>query len=361
MTAIGKLLSHLERAVSALGDELSGTRSILADPARLMSVLLAGEERRLDSQQRTGGLVPRFCIFSVTWQCNLKCVGCYARNYVPKRQLTPADIERIASEACRLGSFVFVIVGGEPLMVPGLIDILGRLTDAVFLLFTNGTLLDDAHAGALASAGNVVPVVSMDGDEHLTDQRRGAGVGRKVARAMRRLRDARVPFAFSSMITHQNLDHVTGRHWLDQAWQAGARFGFLLDYVPVGPDAPEHLRLTDDDRARKAEAVEQRFAEARPVVLNFPPVEYAAAPCQAAGRGMIHINADGFVEPCPFSHFAADNVLDKPLEEILGSPFFRALQDELLDAPNPRGECLLAAHESDVRAIAARTCAEATD
>lgn len=361
MIPIEKLLSHLERAVSAIGPELSEARSILSDPFRLTSVFLQGEERRLAAQQRTGGPVPRFCIFSVTWECNLECAGCYARDYVPRQTLSLAQIERIAAEACDLGSFIFVIVGGEPLMVRGLIETLGRLTDALFLLFTNGTLLEDDHAETLASMGNILPVISTEPDEHLTKQRRGQAVARKVAQAMQRLRRARVPFAFASMVTHQNLRHVTGREWFDQMWRAGARFGFLLDYVPVGRNAPESLLLTEEDRACKTDVIERRFEEGRPVVMNFPPDEYAAGPCQAAGRGMIHINADGFVEPCPFSHFAADNVLDKPLEEILGSPFFRALQDELLDAPNPRGECLLAAHESDVRAIAARTCAEATD
>jgi MoaA/NifB/PqqE/SkfB family radical SAM enzyme len=163
------------------------------------------------------------------------------------------------------------------------------------------------------------------------------------------------------MVTHKNLRHVTSREWFDELWEAGARFGFLLDYVPIGPDAPESLILTDEDRAYKADVVERRLEERRPAVVNFPPAEYVVGACQAAGDGMIHINADGLVEPCPFSHFAADSVLDKPLEEILGSPFLRALRDEMLEIPNPRSECLLASHESQVRAIAERTNAFQTD
>ena len=361
MASIERLLSSLGSTLSGIQDELSDTRFILADPERLSSVFLEGERRRLDSQQRTGGPVPRFCIFSVTWQCNLNCTGCYARNYPRTRQLSLDQIRRIAGEACDLGSFIFVIAGGEPLMVPGLIETFGQLTDALFILFTNGTLLEDSHAEALASAGNIMPVVSVDGDARLTDERRGDGVGAKVDRAMQRLRNAQVPFAFAGMVTHQNLRHVTSRAWFDQLWQAGARFGFLIDYVPIGPDAPEFLTLTDEDRAYKAHAVERRLEEGRPAVVNFPPDEYAAGTCQAAGRGMIHINANGLVEPCPFSHFASDGVLDKSLEEILRSPFLRTLRDEVLDIPNPRGECLLASHEAQVRAIARRTGAFGTD
>jgi len=50
-------------------------------------------------------------------------------------------------------------------------------------------------------------------------------------------------------------------------------------------------------------------------VINFPPAEYDWGGCQAAGKGFLHINADGWVEPCPFSHFASDNLMEKPLAE----------------------------------------------
>ena len=91
------------------------------------------------------------------------------------------------------------------------------------------------------------------------------------------------------------------------------------------------------------------------MVLNFPPSEYAVGPCHAAGRGMIHINADGYVEPCPYSHFAADNVRDKPFEDILRSDFLSTIRSDLLDLPNPRGQCLMFDHQPEVQQIASQT------
>jgi len=175
------------------------------------------------------------------------------------------------------------------------------------------------------------------------------------------LRQAQIVFAFATMVSHSNLHCVTSRRWFDDIWDAGARFGFLIDYVPVDAHADGSLVLTDEDRAYKTAAVGERFEEARPLVMNFPPDEYGSGACQAAGRGMIHINADGYVEPCPFSHYAADNVLDKPIGEILASPFFTELRSGLLDCPNPTGQCLLFDHESEVRQIASRTGAFATE
>ena len=95
--------------------------------------------------------------------------------------------------------------------------------------------------------------------------------------------------------------------------------------------------------------------------MNFPPDEYAAGVCHAAGRGMIHINADGCVEPCPYSHYAADNIKDKPLEEILASPFLARIRRDVLPLPNPLGRCLLFTYGRQVREIACRTGAFFTE
>jgi len=76
---------------------------------------------------------------------------------------------------------------------------------------------------------------------------------------------------------------------------------------------------------------------------------------------MIHINADGYVEPCPFCHYAADSVHEKSLPEILASPFFTELRARLDHLPNPRSECLLSTHLDHVRGIAGKTGAFSTE
>ncbi|MHC4982936.1 MAG: radical SAM protein [Planctomycetota bacterium] len=361
MLPIERLLADIGKAVEHAAGENDDAPSFLADPMRLLSVVADGEHRRLESERRLGVPVPRFCIFSVTWRCNLSCTGCYTKSYARGKDMPPTEIERVLRQACELGSFLFVIVGGEPLLVEGLIDMLAGITDGLFFLFTNGTLLTAEHAGRLSAAANILPVLSLEGDEQLTDDRRGRGVAAKVAAAMRTLREANVAFGFAAMVTHRNLETVTSRAWFDELWQAGARFGFLLDYVPLPAGRDESLVLTAEDRRRQAGLVEQRYGEARPLVVNFPPDEYAFGPCQSAGRGFIHINADGYVEPCPFSHYAADNVREKPLAEILGSRFFSRLREHFKDTPNPEGHCILFARQPQVEAIARQTGAFSTD
>jgi len=361
MIPIAKLLTDIGQAAETAVEEFTAPRGALVDPGGLVRRIIAGESRRRTNEARLAVPVPRFCVFSVTWRCNLSCVGCYAKNYRHHGDMPLEAIERIIREASDLGSYLFVIVGGEPLMVDGLLETIAGADGALFFLFTNATLMTHGHADALAGAANILPVVSVEGSSDLTDARRGNGVAVRAAKAAGLLRDAGAPFGLAAMVTHRNVTRVTSRPWFDEIWDDGARFCFLIDYVPFPHDLEPGFVLTDDDLADKAEALEARYAEARPLVMNFPPDEYRYGPCQCAGNGFLHINADGYVEPCPFSHYAADNVLTKPLSEILGSPFFSELRQQARSLDNPRGECLLWRHDKTVAQIARRTGALCTE
>jgi len=355
MHDIERLITDIQRGVDlALGDDPS-VRTIFADPDELARLVMAGELRRMSAEKTHDCPVPRFCIFSVTWKCNLTCKGCYANNYEPGSEMSVETIRRVFSESIDLGSYIFIVVGGEPLMVPGLIEMLAELKGGLFFLFTNGTLMDESHASALGAAPNVFPIFSTEGSDEHTDDRRGAGVGSKVRDAMAMLKRANIAFGISTMVSPANLDEVTSRRWFDEIWDSGVRFAFLIDYVPCGGVRPdESLILSDEDMARKKDALDARWSEARPLAMNFPYDEYAdGSPCQAAGGAMMHINADGNVEPCPFSHYAVDNVKDKTLPEILRGDFFTRIRDEICTLPNPAKTCLLSQHDEKVAALAA--------
>jgi len=354
MQDIGGLVADIQRGVEmALGQD-PGIRTIFTDPAALRKLIVSGELRRQANERKHGCPIPQFCIFSVTWKCNLDCNGCYARNYTRGSEMSLETIQRVLRECIDLGSYSFIIVGGEPLLVPGLIEMLGSLSGGVFFMFTNGTLMDESHAAALGEAPNVFPIISTEGDDEHTDLRRGAGVGAKVRDAMALLQSRNLAFGIASMVTPANLDHVTSRQWFDRIWDMGVRFAFLIDYVPCSGEGDESMILSAQEMARKAAALDARWAEARPLAINFPSDEYAdGAPCQAAGAGMIHINADGYVEPCPFSHYAADNVTEKSLADILSGEFLTAVREKICTLPNPLRSCLLNQHTAKVAALAA--------
>jgi len=354
-------LPVLEQAVKGAAAGAGSRKSLFTNPEELVGSMFEAEMCRYASEKKLGIPVPRICMFSVTWECNLDCVGCYAREYEGKGGLTLEDIENAVRQCCEMGTRMFIIVGGEPLMVEGLIDMLGGVEDGLFFLFTNGTLLDAAVADAIAQTENIMPVVSLEGDYDLTDLRRGGGMGRTVADAMKLLADREIPMAISAVVTRKNCSLVISRKWFDRIWNDGVRFAFLIDYVQFQDHRGDDLELTQEDIEVKAKAVQQRRSEARPLVVNFPADEYIwNDTCQAAGIGFMHINADGWVEPCPFSHFAADNIREKSIADILSSPFLEAVRSEIPCLKHNSGGCILHDNEGRIAEIASESGAFAT-
>ena len=206
-----------------------------------------------------------------------------------------------------------------------------------------------------------MPVISIDGEKCYTDLRRGEGVNRKVTEVMVQLKENTVPFGFSTMITHENLRDATSRQWVDGLWKQGARFGFFTDYIPFEKNLKKSFVLTDEDRDYKDKALEKRNKEAKPPVFNLPSDEYSDGQCIAAGKGLIHINADGYVEPCPYSHFAADNIREKTIQEILQSKFLKEMRKLTDSLDNPKKECMLFSHKKEVEKVAKQTGAVCTE
>jgi len=357
-----ELLKSLNLAAESFSADRLTAPALLANPFSLLSWVAEREAFREASARKFATPIPAFCMFSLTWRCNLRCKGCYAANYARRGDLPLETIERVMREATELGTYIFILVGGEPLLVSGLPERLAAIPKALFFLFTNGTLLSEAVAAKLAGTGNVVPMLSVDGAQDATDARRGAGVYLRLNEAMRILRGAKMFFGVSSVVTHQNVAEITSRAWFDKLWDSGVRLATLIDYLPFPNNAEPELVLRPEDIALKNAAVAKRYREARPFVVNFPAHEYASGDCGAGGSGFIHINADGFVEPCPFSHFASDNIREKPLIEALHSPFMSGIRECAKKwSKDCSGQCALFTRQEDVKRLAARTHAFATE
>jgi MoaA/NifB/PqqE/SkfB family radical SAM enzyme len=274
----------------------------------------------------------------------------------------PLDLlGRVLGETEDLGVHYVLVVGGEPLVIPGLIETLTRHRKTLFYLYTNATLLDREHVAGIARAPNILPVVSVEGDECHTDGRRGAGVHAKVEAGMRLMRQAGVLFGFCAMVTRENLDCVTSREWLDKMWAAGAALGVLADHTPFPGEDSASLALAPEDFLRKEQRVAQRKREARPYIVNFPADEYRGGSCGAAGRDFVHISPEGHVEPCPMCRYAADKVGEKSLKESLASPFLSELRRQTAQWEHDGRSCMLMEHDAEVAATASRTGAAKTD
>ena len=106
---------------------------------------------------------------SVTDNCNLRCVYCMEEkdNIFLKKEnkLTDDEIYRIVKESASLGIKKIRITGGEPLVRPGIVELIGRINSIPGIeeiyMTTNGILLYD-KVEALAKNGLKGVNISLD-------------------------------------------------------------------------------------------------------------------------------------------------------------------------------------------------------
>jgi len=282
--------------------------------------------RRRAFYEENGYHVPSLIVISPTMKCNLNCYGCYAYQYEKSQDLDFDTVDRIITEAKEMGIFFFVISGGEPNIWPPLLDILEKHDDVIFQIYTNGTLIDDKRADEYARLGNVLPCISVEGFEKETDERRGKGTFRKISDAMDRLREKGVIFGFSATATRQNNEFIVSDEFVDYYIEKGIYIGWYFNYIPIGKDPDLSLMPTPEQRNYRRKRVIELRDTKKVVLADFWCDGVLTNGCLAGGYEYLHIISNGDVEPCVFCHFAADNIKEKSLKEVLESPFFMAFK-----------------------------------
>ncbi|MGL6292620.1 radical SAM protein [Eubacterium aggregans] len=129
--------------------------------------------------------IPWAILLDPTTACNLHCIGCWAAEYGKNTNMDYATISDIVSQGKKMGTYMYIFTGGEPLVrKKDIIRLCEEHSDCQFLSFTNGTLIDDAFAEEMLRVKNFVPAISVEGFGEATDSRWGEGTYDKVITAM---------------------------------------------------------------------------------------------------------------------------------------------------------------------------------
>lgn len=284
-------------------------------------------------------VIPPILILSITNDCNLSCAGCYAcsQNREKAEELSFDDINRIVDESVSLGVSVIMIAGGEPLLKTGLLDIPKKHKDIVFVLFTNGLLLNDEKLDDLKSIKNLIPILSLEGDKGVTDNRRGKGVYDKVLDIMGKMETRKLLFGTSITLTKDNYDDIIKSDYLKNLEEKGCRAAFLIEYVPNGDD--ENLCLSENQKKHIREKAD--FSGLNMLAVPLPGDEDKYGGCLAAGRGFLHISSTGSLEACPFAPYSDLNVKKMPLRQALKSRLLKEIRDKHHLLKESKGGCAL--------------------
>jgi len=228
-----------------------------------------GGKKRERCERKLGFRPPFIMIFSPTWQCNLKCAGCYTLGYQRHPGLSRDLVMRILDECEELGIYFITVLGGEPFMYPHLFDMVEAHPNIFWQIYTNGTLMDREKAQRLAELGNAAVDLPVNGKAD-----------------------------FSLMVT---------------------------------PEQRNYLRKRDIEMRRTKPLFVLDFWNDGPYVNG----------CIAGGRRYFHVNANGDVEPCVYTHIAVDNIKNVSLAQALDSELFRAIRRRQPHNENHLRPCMI--------------------
>jgi radical SAM protein with 4Fe4S-binding SPASM domain len=165
---------------------------------------------------------PSWITFQLLERCNLRCRMCYewgeSGAYHARETLAALELPLVLRtvDECLPGKPLFEFFGGEPLLYPGIFEVIARIREGgCDLAFpTNGTLLE-AHAERLVHTGPTRIWVSLDGPEDVNDRQRGAGVFRRAIRGIesigriKRAKGCRYPeLGITYVVTPDNASHI---------------------------------------------------------------------------------------------------------------------------------------------------------
>ncbi len=128
---------------------------------------------RFKRRLKRGEYFPPFLYVSIITSCNLRCQGCWVDVEAERATLDLPAMNRLIGDAKAHGNAFFGLLGGEPFMHPELLDILAAHPDCYFQVFTNGQFITETIANRLRELGNATPLISIEGREIVSDERRG--------------------------------------------------------------------------------------------------------------------------------------------------------------------------------------------
>jgi MoaA/NifB/PqqE/SkfB family radical SAM enzyme len=258
---------------------------------------------------KRGEYFPPFLYVSVINSCNLRCQGCWVDVSAKMEAMAPEVFHKMVREAQDMGNVFFGIVGGEPFMHPRLFELLAPHKGCYFQIFTNGHFITEERAKEMRRLGNVTPLISVEGTEIVSDERRGrGGVLSKTMQGIQNCLKHKVFTGVCTSVAQSNYDDLVSEKWLDRLIDMGVMYAWYHVYRPMGPDAAESLCLSPEQQLELRKFVVEMRAKKPIVIVDAYFDGEGNALCPAATGITHHINPWGDIEPCPIVQFSKDSI-----------------------------------------------------
>ena len=286
---------------------------------------------------------PTSANWDLTYACQLRCGYCYSESGRRAASTLPhADLLRIADRLAGMGLRSVQLSGGEPLLIPGLAEIVERLAanGARVALFTNGLLISDDNAAELGRLFSRIRVGVDGATAEVHDRVRGrkgafegamAGLAAldRAAAARRAAGGGRLAFGVETVVVRSNfpqIEAICAEIVPRFPGIAFVRFGLA---IPSGLAADEgyagaELLTRDELAAFRDPAFAARLRAILPRTVRQVRIndnfELSMDPDRLArGEGLpdlFHVEADGSVRTMAIYEGTVGNILHEPPEVL---------------------------------------------
>jgi len=297
---------------------------------------------RFKRRLKRGEYFPPFLYLSILNSCNLRCQGCWVDVAAERTEIDLDTLNRTITDAKAQGNTFFGILGGEPFMHPELLDLIAAHPDCYFQIFTNGQFITEKIAARLRDLGNATPLISIEGREVTSDQRRGnKDVFNRTLRGLDHSIRAGLLTGVATSVCQSNIDELLTESWLRELIKRGVHYVWYHSYRPVGPKMNTELGLRPDQLVRVRKFVVEMRAKVPIAIIDAYYDHQGKALCPMVTGISHHVGPGGDIEPCPIIQFATENIRDKRgiYETIRDSAFLRDFRE--LTAQHTRGCVIL--------------------
>ncbi|OHA02441.1 MAG: hypothetical protein A3J58_00475 [Candidatus Sungbacteria bacterium RIFCSPHIGHO2_02_FULL_52_23] len=239
-----------------------------------------------------------FLWLELTSRCNLECIHCYAESgpYVStENALGMDDYRKLIDSAASLGCRKVQFIGGEPTLMPGLMDLIAYARERDYELvevYTNGTHISDKLLDRFIKHEVAVAVSFYADDPAIHDaitKKRGSHSA--TIRGIKRMKEAGLKVRVSIIVMEQNQDRV----------RETQKFLHSLGITRVRTD-----------RARGIGRGESLTSE--------QPASTLSELCGNCWRGSVAITPEGMVYPCIMArNYAVGSLREHSLADIIAS------------------------------------------
>ena len=196
---------------------------------------------------------PNILVLDSTKLCNLRCIFCRpdtifcgSDRKINRKELTTKEIKKLISDASKMGTFMFEICGGEPLLRKDFCELAKYADDKGLevLSSTNGTLITDKLARQIKNSKIKKIQVSIDGsNKEIHEKMRGVTGSFKLAiGGAKKLIRNNVKVSIGTVITKLNFNNIESI--VDLSYEMGAVGWRGLSLIPNGRAIGIYKKLT---------------------------------------------------------------------------------------------------------------------